>query len=138
VSTQDQDLSLQLDALYVAGCDKVFEDRASGVRTDRTGLQAALDYVRDGGLPWGRSLLAGRRRPPAFFAKSVIKNEHGQATCVGYSFNLAVVLRMDRMPSRPSGSRLVRGNRAMAASCKQSTMAFASSMARTAFPGLTT
>jgi DNA invertase Pin-like site-specific DNA recombinase len=26
----------------------VFEDRASGVRTDRAGLQAALDYVRDG------------------------------------------------------------------------------------------
>ena len=48
VSTQDQDLSLQLDALAVAGCKKVFEDRASGARADRAGLQAALDYVRDG------------------------------------------------------------------------------------------
>jgi len=48
VSTQDQDLSLQLDALAAAGCGKVFEDRASGVQTGRTGLQAALDYVRDG------------------------------------------------------------------------------------------
>ncbi len=48
VSTLDQDLSLQLDALAAAGCVKVFEDRASGARTDRTGLQAALDYVRDG------------------------------------------------------------------------------------------
>ena len=48
VSTLDQDLALQLDALMTAGCAKVFEDRASGVRTDRAGLQAALDYLRDG------------------------------------------------------------------------------------------
>ncbi len=48
VSTLDQDPALQLDALATAGCAKVFEDRASGVRTDRAGLQAALDYVRDG------------------------------------------------------------------------------------------
>ena len=48
VSTQDQNLSLQLDALAAAGCGKVFEDRASGVRADRAGLQAALDYMRDG------------------------------------------------------------------------------------------
>ena len=48
VSTQDQSLSLQLDALAAAGCEKVFEDRASGIRADRAGLQAALDYVRDG------------------------------------------------------------------------------------------
>lgn len=48
MSTQDQNLSLQLDALAAAGCEKVFEDRASGDRADRAGLQAALDYVRDG------------------------------------------------------------------------------------------
>ena len=48
VSTADQDLALQLDALATAGCAKVFEDRASGTRTDRAGLRAALDYVRDG------------------------------------------------------------------------------------------
>jgi DNA invertase Pin-like site-specific DNA recombinase len=45
VSTLDQDLSLQLDALAVAGCSKVFADYASGARAD---LQAALDYVRNG------------------------------------------------------------------------------------------
>ena len=48
VSTLDQDLSLQLDALAAVGCGKVFEDRASGAHADRAGLQAALDYVRDG------------------------------------------------------------------------------------------
>src|ERR1700690_2992713 len=48
VSTLDQDPALQLDALAVAGCAKVFEDRASGARADRPGLRKALDYARDG------------------------------------------------------------------------------------------
>jgi DNA invertase Pin-like site-specific DNA recombinase len=48
VSTLDQDPALQLDALAAAGCGKVFEDRTSGARTDRPGLQKALDYAREG------------------------------------------------------------------------------------------
>ena len=48
VSTLDQDPALQLDALAAAGCGKVFKDRASGARTDRPGLQKALDYAREG------------------------------------------------------------------------------------------
>ena len=35
-------------SIAAAGCKKVFEDRASGARTDRAGLQSALDYVREG------------------------------------------------------------------------------------------
>jgi DNA invertase Pin-like site-specific DNA recombinase len=46
VSTQEQDLSLQLDALQAAGCDKVFTEKASGAQRDRPQLQAALDYMR--------------------------------------------------------------------------------------------
>lgn len=48
VSTADQDLALQLDALATADCAKVFEDRASGARADRPGLRAALEYAREG------------------------------------------------------------------------------------------
>lgn len=48
VSTADQDPALQLDALASAGCTKVFEDRASGARTDRVGLRSALGYAREG------------------------------------------------------------------------------------------
>lgn len=48
VSTADQDPALQHDALGAAGCEKVFEDRASGARADRAGLQAALAYAREG------------------------------------------------------------------------------------------
>ncbi len=48
VSTEDQRLDLQLDALAAAGCQRVFEDRASGARTDRPGLAAALSHLRRG------------------------------------------------------------------------------------------
>ncbi len=48
VSTADQDLALQLDALRLAGCNRVFEDRASGAQADRPGLGEALAYVRAG------------------------------------------------------------------------------------------
>ncbi|PZV07304.1 MAG: resolvase [Leptolyngbya sp.] len=48
VSTDDQNLALQHDALQVAGCDKIFSDKMSGVKADRPGLQQALNYVRPG------------------------------------------------------------------------------------------
>lgn len=48
VSTTEQDLSLQLDALKDAGCEKIHEDRISGAKTDRPGLQEALGYLRKG------------------------------------------------------------------------------------------
>jgi DNA invertase Pin-like site-specific DNA recombinase len=50
VSTTDQDLALQLDALAKAGCASVFEDKASGKKADRPGLGAALGFVREGDI----------------------------------------------------------------------------------------
>ena len=48
VSTQDQNLELQLDALTKSGCQKVFEDTISGTRADRPGLGKALEMLREG------------------------------------------------------------------------------------------
>ena len=48
VSTQDQTLSLQQDALQQAGCDRTFTDTASGARTERRGLEEALAFLREG------------------------------------------------------------------------------------------
>jgi DNA invertase Pin-like site-specific DNA recombinase len=48
VSTDDQRLDLQRDALARAGRDRVFEDRASGARLDRAGLAQTLSHLRRG------------------------------------------------------------------------------------------
>lgn len=48
VSTQDQNLDFQKQALKQAGCKKVFEDQLSGSRDDRPGLARALEILRAG------------------------------------------------------------------------------------------
>src|SRR5215212_1158460 len=48
VSTTDQTLDLQLDALQKAGCTKIFTDTASGSKAERKGLEEAISYVRAG------------------------------------------------------------------------------------------
>ena len=48
VSTTEQTLDLQFDALKKAGCSKIFTDTASGAKTERKGLDEALSYVREG------------------------------------------------------------------------------------------
>tara|TARA_B110000977_G_C11080918_1_gene492907 strand:- start:3437 stop:4207 length:771 start_codon:yes stop_codon:yes gene_type:complete len=48
ISTDDQSLDLQCDALRSAGCDKVFEDTMSGAKAERPGLRQALGHLRDG------------------------------------------------------------------------------------------
>ena len=48
ISTTDQTLSLQENALKSAGCDKIFHDVASGVADGRLGFAEALAFVRNG------------------------------------------------------------------------------------------
>ena len=48
VSTLDQNLALQRDALTEAGCEKIFIEQMSGAVTDRPALREALDYARSG------------------------------------------------------------------------------------------
>jgi len=48
VSTQDQNLDLQIEALTKAGCKKVFEDKISGSRAERPGLAKTLELQREG------------------------------------------------------------------------------------------
>ncbi|WP_424361403.1 recombinase family protein [Methylocystis parvus] len=50
VSTLDQDFALQLDALKVAGCERIFQEKASGAKEDRPELSRFLDHARDGDL----------------------------------------------------------------------------------------
>src|SRR3954453_15603377 len=48
VSTLDQNLALQQDALSAAGCEQLYTDAVSGSVTDRPGLTQALSHLRTG------------------------------------------------------------------------------------------
>ena len=48
VSKTEQNLDMQMDALRVAGCQKIFADKQSGARWDRVELQAARSHLRAG------------------------------------------------------------------------------------------
>jgi DNA invertase Pin-like site-specific DNA recombinase len=48
VSTVDQNLALQRDALTEAGCTKIFTEQMSGAVTDRPALHDALEFARGG------------------------------------------------------------------------------------------
>ena len=47
VSTEEQNLDLQMDALEKVECDKIFTDKMSGARSDRPGLDAAMKFMRE-------------------------------------------------------------------------------------------
>lgn len=48
MSTADQDLAFERDALERAGCVRIFTDTASGKLSERPGMSQALDYLRTG------------------------------------------------------------------------------------------
>jgi predicted site-specific integrase-resolvase len=64
VSTQDQYLDLQLDALRVAGCEKVFVEKASGAQRDRP------SFMRRSSMP-GPATESGRARRGARFSSQL-------------------------------------------------------------------
>ena len=48
VSGDSQTTEPQIDALRAAGCERIFQETASGAQRDRPQLMAALDYLREG------------------------------------------------------------------------------------------
>ena len=48
VSTDEQNLDLQLSALKEAGCEEIYTDKISGTKATRPGLQNALSHLRSG------------------------------------------------------------------------------------------
>ena len=47
VSTEGQDLTMQIDALKEAGCKKIFSEKVSGIKTERIEFNKAWNYLRD-------------------------------------------------------------------------------------------
>lgn len=50
VSTQDQNLDRQLDQLRTEGCERVYEEKVSGAKSDRPELGRMLDALREGDI----------------------------------------------------------------------------------------
>ena len=48
VSTTDQNIDMQMDALRRENCREIFQDHASGIKSDRDGLARALEFMREG------------------------------------------------------------------------------------------
>lgn len=48
VSTQDQNLDMQIDALTQAGCERIYTEKMSGKKDDRPELQRCIDALREG------------------------------------------------------------------------------------------
>ncbi|MDB5241336.1 MAG: resolvase [Spirosoma sp.] len=48
VSSQDQNLFLQHVALKAAGCERIYEEKASGAKADRPELLRMIDHAREG------------------------------------------------------------------------------------------
>lgn len=48
VSTLEQNLDLQIDALTQAKCEKIFKDTISGAKSERPGLSQAMEFMREG------------------------------------------------------------------------------------------
>lgn len=48
ISTQDQNLDLQMDALEKAGCEKIFAEKITGGKFDRIEYQNMKAFIRDG------------------------------------------------------------------------------------------
>lgn len=46
VSTNDQNTDLQRNALNCAGCERIFEDKISGTKSDRPGLKNCSGHYR--------------------------------------------------------------------------------------------
>jgi DNA invertase Pin-like site-specific DNA recombinase len=50
VSTQDQDLGGQVTELLAAGCNKIFQEKVSGIKSDRSELSKLLKGLQEGDL----------------------------------------------------------------------------------------
>ena len=65
ISTADQDLAMQRDALTKAGCEKIYTDTMSGAKANRPGLLESLEFARKGDVlvVWRLDRLAATQAP---------------------------------------------------------------------------
>ena len=83
VSTHDQNLDLQKDALKSAGCEKIFVDEVSGAAIARSGLEQALKALRE-----GDELVVTNKgvKPVPLFAK--VEYDNGESKILSQGANI--------------------------------------------------
>ncbi|MBX2808143.1 MAG: recombinase family protein [Cellvibrionaceae bacterium] len=109
VSTKDQNLDLQREALEKSGCEKVYEDKISGTKASRQGLDLALEVLREGDslVVWkldrlGRNVkdlvtLVGELEKRGIHFKSLTDNIDTSSTAGRFFFHvMASLAQMER------------------------------------------
>jgi len=94
VSTDDQNLNLQLQALEAAGCERIYRDRGvSGARVERPGLADAIRRAKSGDVlvVWKLDRLGRPRKlSPRQIARAREKIAAGAATCASMAARFKV------------------------------------------------
>lgn len=103
ISTVDQNLDLQRDALKAAGCHTLFEDKISGTKTQRLGLDKALTALREGDvLVW---YFASRSAGPGVSPAPAAQGPARPAGRQGSTGRWRPLSRARRAPGCPGRSR---------------------------------
>ena len=68
VSSTGQDLTVQLEKLEGAGCDKIFKEKRSGIDASRPELKRCLEYLREGDTLFVAKIDRLARQPPISIA----------------------------------------------------------------------
>ncbi len=89
VSTGDQTLDLQRDALREAGCIDIYEEHAAGARATRPAHAAALRTCRKGDtlVVWKLDRLGRNTKPLIEIAEDLAQREIGLKTLTGFEFD---------------------------------------------------
>lgn len=64
MSTTDQKLEVQLEALDKVGAERIYQEKASGADGARVELAAMIDYVREGDTVVACNLVFGEEPAP--------------------------------------------------------------------------
>src|SRR5437016_4354616 len=102
VSTDEQDTRLQIDALKRAGCEKIYEERASGSRTDRPELKFARPLMRDKSEHWTWPAVAARLAVSHMTLWRAMKRHQNDLTAVVKSATTSSPSRTTRAKGRRS------------------------------------